>query len=496
VLLFLGAGVVVRTLWLILGACSLQRLRRTAARLDPVPLIVREAEARIGVRADFYTSDRITGPITFGFRRPVVMLPPGVLSMESELQEAIACHELVHVRRNDWLHVVGEEVIRTVFWFHPAIWWLTGRIQLSREHVVDEAVIRLTQSRDRYVEALVAVALTGSPVSLAPAPLFLRRRFLKRRVAHILQETTMTTRRLIASVTVSSGALALAAVLAVRSFPLEARAPQQTASAQTSSTAPIQIVEGGDHLLHGSLPEYPKRGIEQRIEGDVVLDLTVDDRGEVSDARVVSGPDELRRAALEAVLQWHYSPESLRSTSTQVALRFRVPEPGAEDAKLEAWNHFGTKTAAWHMEGLAIKLADQHAAEDEATRRELSPAQRAERQMMELEHAMRDPAVTDGQKEEYQRKHAEVRKMMEKIRAGVREGAFEGTLRLARIRTERVSREIAEEIRERAGIAIGDPITEAAAKRIREIATSVDEHLRVSFERDGQGDLVLTIIAP
>ena len=55
-----------------------------------------------------------------------------------------------------------------------------------------------------------------------------------------------------------------------------------------------------------------------------------DDRGEVSDARVVSGPDELRRAALESVLQWHYSPEALRSTTLQATLRFTLPAGNAE----------------------------------------------------------------------------------------------------------------------------------------------------------------------
>ena len=53
--------------------------------------------------------------------------------------------------------------------------------------------------------------------------------------------------------------------------------------------------------------------------------MTLDDRGEVSDARVLSGPEELRKATLEAVLQWHYSPAAIRSTVTQATLRFRVP---------------------------------------------------------------------------------------------------------------------------------------------------------------------------
>ena len=215
--------------------------------------------------------------------------------------------------------------MRAVLWFHPAIWWLIGRIRLTREQVVDQAAIRLTDSRERYVESLLAVAVANSPAAFTPASPFLRRHLLKKRVARILQETTMTTRRLIASLTASAAALALAATFAVRSFPLEA---QGQAPADTGE--PIQLVRGGEHLLHGELPEYPQRAIEQKVEGDVVVEMTLNDRGEVSDARVLSGPEELRKATLEAVLQWHYSPSAIRSTATQATLRFQLPAAGFE----------------------------------------------------------------------------------------------------------------------------------------------------------------------
>jgi hypothetical protein len=147
------------------------------------------------------------------------MLPPGILTMEGAVQRAIAYHELLHVRRRDWLDALVEEAIRTIFWFHPGVWWLIGRIQLSREQVVDQAAIELTESRERYVEALLAVAMTQSRISFMPAAPFLRRRLLKKRVDQILQETTMSTPRLIASLTVSAAALALVTAGAIRSFP-------------------------------------------------------------------------------------------------------------------------------------------------------------------------------------------------------------------------------------------------------------------------------------
>ena len=281
----LCGGLFARGLWLMLGAWVLGRIRREADILDPVPEPFTRAQNRVGVAAGLYVSPRVSGPITFGLRHPIVVFPPGITNLNPSIQHAIACHELLHVRRRDWISQLVEEGIRTVFWFHPAVWWLVGRIQLTREQLVDQESVALLGSRERYVDALLAVATGQSSGYLTPAPAFFRRSLLKKRVAQILQERAMTTRRLLISLGLSAAALTLAAVVTVRSFPLEAHGqPPGT------GTQPVQIVKGGEHLLHGEVPEYPGRAIEQKVEGDVLLDIAVDDRGEVSDARVLRGP--------------------------------------------------------------------------------------------------------------------------------------------------------------------------------------------------------------
>jgi TonB family protein len=487
VLLALVIGVGMRALWLTMGAWTLGRLRRTATPLVPLPAAFSQAEERLGVHAGIYVSDRVAGPVTFGVIHPIVIVPPSVVTMPHHVLEAIACHELLHVRRRDWLFEVGEEAVRAIFWFHPAIWWLIDRIQLSREQVVDQAAIHLMKSRDHYLDALLVVALNKSPMSLVPAPLFLRRRLLKRRVAQIMQETTMTTRRLIASLTASTAALALAATVAVRSFPLEAQG--QEVAAQEAAGGPIQIVKGGEHLLHASLSEYPRRAIEQRVQGDVLLDIVTDDRGEVSDARVLSGPDELRRAALESVLQWHYSPEALRSTTLQATLRFTLPPANAEYEK--------------HGYAVLAKMEDE-----EQVKR--SQPQHAEHLRAELSKALQDPGASDQQKDEWKRKFVEEAVLLNKMRAenawkdgaeytvrlAPRRSLFEGTPRLVRIGAERVTPETMKELVQRAGISIGDQISEGTAKRIEEIARTLDEHLRVSFRGDGNGGLIIMVLTP
>jgi len=469
----LWIGIVVRAAWLAIGAWVLGRIRRDADTLDPVPDAIARAQDLVGTAAALCVSTRVAGPITFGLRRPVIVFPPAIASLDPSVQHAIACHELLHVRRRDWAYQVLEEAVRTILWFHPGVWWLVGRIQLTREQVVDQESIALVDSRERYVEALLAVAIGKSPGFLTPAPAFFRRSLLKKRVAQILQERTMTTRRLMISLGASAAALALAATLAIRAFPLQAQGQPRAAGSK-----PVEIVKGGEHLLHGELPEYPRHAIEQKVEGDVLLDIAVDDQGEVSDARVLSGPDELRKAALGAVLGWHYSPSALRSASTQATLRFTLAAANA--------TYRGIAYTVERKEGTG----------------ELTEPQRLERMMAELEEAMRDPNLSPGQRDEYKKKAADVKEKMEHIRAEragdtirVNGEAYRGPMHLVAFKTERVSADAAAEVLKRSGLKIGDTITEDSLHRVKAAATAVDEHFAVVMHDDGRAGVSLVLVS-
>lgn len=301
----------------------------------------------------------------------------------------------------------------------------------------------------------------------------------------------MTTRRLIVSLGVSAGALALAATLAAKSFPLAAQGQAGPAGNQ-----PVEIVKGGDNLLHGQVPEYPRRAIDQKVEGDVLLDLAVDDHGEVSDARVLSGPDELRKVALEAVLNWHYSPAALRSASTQATLRFNLAAANSERAAANA-----------EFKGIA------YTAERIEQNGEVSPAQRVERQIAELQRAIQDPNATPSQLDEYKKKMVELKEQMEHIRvereaaAGLtvthtvtmKDGANienrQGPLHLVAFRTERVSNEAAGEVLKRSGLKVGDTVTEDSLKGLRSAASAVDEHFHIVVHDHGHGGVEVVLVS-
>jgi hypothetical protein len=71
----------------------------------------------------------------------VVLLPESFLSLSSASQHGIACHELLHVRRKDWLVTVIENSWPPCSGF-IRVWWLLAQSRLSREQLVDAEVVR------------------------------------------------------------------------------------------------------------------------------------------------------------------------------------------------------------------------------------------------------------------------------------------------------------------------------------------------------------------
>lgn len=312
-LLLLAAGAFCRIVWLAIGLWRLSRYRRHSIPLEP--------NSSWGAEADLRLAPEISSPVTFGFRKPVVLLPPQFPDLDPAKQDAILCHEILHVRRHDWLFTLVEELIRAFFWFHPAIWWLLGEIQLAREQAVDRQVIELTKCSDEYVDALLAIAGAHPQLDLAPAPLFLRKRHLKQRVISILKEVRMSKTRWIAALTVATGMLAAACWFVTGAFPL-------AASPQMVTDAPgVSVDTNGAALMHRPSVGYPGEALRKGIEGTVVLQVKLDARGEVSDVSVMSGPDELRRAAIQSLLGWHFAKDAANGTR-QVTITFRLPKEG------------------------------------------------------------------------------------------------------------------------------------------------------------------------
>jgi len=312
VLALLAGVVLARLAWILTGLVALARLRNRSPVLDPLPLALSESLRDLGVKAEIRVTDRLGSPLTFGRRSPVILLPKGIEAMDAQVQRCIALHELIHVKRGDWLAVLIEEGIRGVLWFHPAVWLVLDRIALCREQVVDREVVRLTHQRKPYMNTLAAMArLRQSAAAVAILPFFHRSHLLQR-LALLTQEVSMSKFRLGLAVAGSAFALLLAGAVAAGAFPLLA--------GDDHPPAAKLVVPGSsndDILSMGSIkapkvikqvnPVYPEEAREKGLGGRVVLEIVINKKGEATQVKIVTSANEIFNAsAIEAVSQWRY----------------------------------------------------------------------------------------------------------------------------------------------------------------------------------------------
>jgi TonB family protein len=307
------AGIVVRLGWLGLGLITVSRLRRAASRLWPRPPSIDRAATLAETDAEFLVSATTSRPVTCGVLWPVVMVPRNFESFPEHEQTAIACHELLHVSRSDWVRNVVDELVRAALWFHPPAWWLINQIQLAREQVVDREAVRRLGARQPYLEALLRLARPAPHLILTPASLFLKRAHLRQRVTLLVKEASMSRARLVASLAIMAIVIFVGGRLVTSAFPLQqtgARTPGVQTGALLDATTPVTFKFGAGtpaERVLGFICEAA--GLTFTTEGDVRASLSTP-----------IGGIELSGVTVE---------EALGIVLRRVGLTFRVTAPRA-----------------------------------------------------------------------------------------------------------------------------------------------------------------------
>ncbi|WP_316794937.1 M56 family metallopeptidase [Pedobacter agri] len=95
-------------------------------------------------------------PMVVGHFKPLILIPLGLLNGLSTVEvEAILAHELAHIKRRDYLVNLLQSFIEIVFFFNPAVLWVSQLIKTEREHCCDDLAISCVNDRKNYVKALI-----------------------------------------------------------------------------------------------------------------------------------------------------------------------------------------------------------------------------------------------------------------------------------------------------------------------------------------------------
>ena len=116
-------------------------------------------------------SSLVQVPLVIGWLRPLILLPASALLGLTPAQlEALICHELAHIRRKDYLINLFQVIVETLLFYHPAVWWLSNRVRVEREHCCDDLAAAACGSTLVYARALTQMEhLRRAPPRLALA---------------------------------------------------------------------------------------------------------------------------------------------------------------------------------------------------------------------------------------------------------------------------------------------------------------------------------------
>jgi beta-lactamase regulating signal transducer with metallopeptidase domain len=110
-------------------------------------------------------STKVDTPTVVGHRRPVVLLPvPAFEALASAEAESVLAHELAHVRRADFAANGAQALIELLFFFHPAVRWVSRMVREERELCCDDVAVRVAGSRVVYARALARLEAVRSSV--------------------------------------------------------------------------------------------------------------------------------------------------------------------------------------------------------------------------------------------------------------------------------------------------------------------------------------------
>jgi beta-lactamase regulating signal transducer with metallopeptidase domain len=169
-----AAGVLVLLVRRVAAVRALRRLGREAHPLTAARwrTAAAAAAADVGLRrpVTLLRGTALTVPVTWGVRRPVVLLPEDADGWDDARRRLVLLHELAHAARGDVLVLWLAQCAVAAFWFDPLVWRAARRLTDEAERAADDAVLRAGTAPSTYVAALVEIAPPARRAGLRARP--------------------------------------------------------------------------------------------------------------------------------------------------------------------------------------------------------------------------------------------------------------------------------------------------------------------------------------
>lgn len=97
-------------------------------------------------------------PMMLGCFKPLILLPLHLTTgLDDKMIEAIIAHELAHIKRNDFVVNIFQSFVESLFYFHPAVWWISNQVREEREKCCDDLAIKACNDSLTYAKSLLHI---------------------------------------------------------------------------------------------------------------------------------------------------------------------------------------------------------------------------------------------------------------------------------------------------------------------------------------------------
>jgi TonB family protein len=272
-------------------------------------------------------SPMISGPVTVGVARQVMLVPPEFLEGVSESEmEAVLAHEFAHMRRRDFAKNLMYEALSLPVAYHPVLWLTRLRLAESREMVCDRMAADALRGRERYVRSLLRLASMLSdrpPTRILHAIGIFDANTFERRVMNLTKrsrEVSGVRRLAMVAACVAIGATTCVSALALR---MGVGTDQDKTPKTLSVNA--SVMEG--NLIIKKNPVYPAeaKANKDTLNGPVMLSVLINKEGVPVKVFVKQSlRADYDQSAMDAVQQWRWKPYLLNGNPTAVKTTITV----------------------------------------------------------------------------------------------------------------------------------------------------------------------------
>jgi beta-lactamase regulating signal transducer with metallopeptidase domain len=171
---------------LAVGLARTLLLHRKARAIDDASWIglLEELRGRLRLarRVELIETEAAVMPMTWGLRRPVVLLPRQAREWPDRLRRIVLLHELAHIKRCDVAFQTLGRLACALYWFHPLAWYALRRLRIERELACDDCVVHTGERATDYAAGLLQVARSYRPIRFAAAVAMAQRSNLEHRL--------------------------------------------------------------------------------------------------------------------------------------------------------------------------------------------------------------------------------------------------------------------------------------------------------------------------